>query len=144
MRRVRWIPLLAAILLAACVQQPVREASSSQRAHAVIDYAKYVQRTVPWFNFTSLYSWDSYQSGSVVVWTSPRAAYLLTTAGPCLGLQTAVGVIGLTSQSGLVSSNRDYVLAGGERCPIMRIEQLDAKAIREARAKAKPADDKRE
>lgn len=143
MRHVRWIPLLAAILLAACAQQPTRDASA-QRAHATIDYAKYVQRTVPWFNFTSLYSWDSYQSGNVVVWTSPRAAYLLTTAGPCLGLQTAVGVIGLTSRSGLVSSNRDYVLAGGERCQIMRIEQLDARAIRVVRSKAKPAAGKHE
>lgn len=145
MRRFTWIPLSMAVLTAACAQQPPREASA-HRAHAAIDYAKYVQRTVPWFNFTSLYSWDSNQLGSVVVWTNPRAAYLLTTAGPCLGLQTTAGIIGLTSRDGLVSSNQDAVLAGGDRCQIMRIEQLDAKAIRAARAEseAKTADGKRD
>ena len=138
MRHVQWAFLPAAVLLlAACAQQPARD-SSARQAHAAIDYAKYVQRTVPWFNFTSLYSWDSNQLGSVVVWASPRQAYLLTTAGPCLGLQTAAGMIGLTSQDGMVNSNRDAVIAGGDRCQIMRIEQLDAKAIRAARSKTKP------
>ena len=96
-----------------------------------------MQGTVPWFNFTSLYSWDSDQLGYVVVWTTPRQAYRLQLVGPCLGLQSAAGVIGLTSQDGLVSSNRDAVIAGGEHCRIMRIERLDAKAIRAGRAQPK-------
>lgn len=143
MRRLTWVLLLLTGLLGACAQQPARD-SSARHAHAAIDYGKYVQRTVPWFSFTSLYSWDSNRLGSVVVWTSPRQAYLLTTAGPCLGLQTAAGMIGLTSQGGLVSSNRDAVLAGGDRCPIMRIEQLDAKAIRALRSKPKQSGETRE
>ena len=140
MRYDKWVVLLAAILLAACVQQPTRE-TSSQRDRATIDYAKYVQRTVPWFHFVSLYSWDSHQLGYVVVWTTPRQAYRLALVGPCIGLQSAM-TIGLTSHGNMVQAPGDAVLAGGDRCPIMRIEQLDAKAIRAARSKS--SSDKRD
>jgi hypothetical protein len=139
MRRIKWIPLLLAVVLAACAQQPAHE-SSARRAHQAIDYGKFVQGTVPWFNFTSLYSWDSNQLGYVVVWTTPVQAYRLQLVGPCLGLQSAPGVIGLTSQDGLVSSNRDAVIAGGDHCRIMRIDRLDAKAIRALRDKSKAPD----
>lgn len=145
MRHFRYFPLLlAAALLAACAHQPAREVSSP-RAHATIDYAKYVQRTVPWFHFANLYSWDSNQLGYVVVWTTPVRAYRLQLAGPCIGLRNAMA-IGLTSQNGMVNSTGDAVLARGDRCPIMRIEQLDAKAIRVARSRteAKPAEGKRD
>lgn len=128
------IPLLLAAVLAACAQQPVRD-SSGNETHQAIVYSKYVQGTVPWFHFSSLYSWDSNQPGYVVVWTSPVQAYRLALAGPCLGLQSAPGVIGLTSQGGEVSSTRDAVIAGGDHCKIMRIERLDARAIRALRAK---------
>jgi hypothetical protein len=126
--------LVIAAVLAACAQQPARE-SSAQHAHQAIDYGQYVQGDVPWFNFTSLYSWDSNQLGYVVVWTTPRQAYRLQLVGPCLGLQNASIAIGLTSQDGMVSSNRDAVIAGGDRCRIMRIQRLDAKAIRALREK---------
>lgn len=141
MRRFKWIPLFMAAVLAACAQQPAHE-SSARHANKAIDYARYVQGTVPWFTFTSLYSWDSDQLGYVVVWTSPRQAYRLQLVGPCLGLQTTAGMIGLTSQDGLVSSNRDAVIAGGDHCRIMRIERLDAKAIRAAREGPKSSGDK--
>lgn len=136
MRSLKWISLPLVVALAACAQQPARE-SSARHAHQAVDYGKYVQGDVPWFNFTSLYSWDSNQLGYVVVWTTPRQAYRLQLVGPCLGLQTAGGMIGLTSQDGLVSSNRDAVIAGGDRCGIMRIQRLDAKAIRVLRTQPK-------
>lgn len=142
MRQIKWIVPIIAVALAACAQQPTRE-TSSQREHATIDYAKYVQRTVPWFHFTSLYSWDSHQLGYVVVWTTPRQAYRLALVGPCIGLQNAMA-IGLTSRDGMVNPQRDAVLAGGDRCQIMRIEQLNAKAIRAARSEtqSKTIDDR--
>lgn len=141
MRSLKWIPLLLTVALAACAQQPAHQ-SSEHASSQTIDYGKYVQGDVPWFNFTSLYSWDSNQVGYVVVWTSPVQAYRLQLVGPCLGLQTATGVIGLTSQDGLVSSNRDAVIAGGDRCGIMRIQRLDAKAIKAARARPQASGDK--
>ena len=134
MRFLKWISLLLVVAFAACAQQTAR-GPSAHHAHQAIDYGKYVQGDVPWFNFMSLYSWDSNQLGYVVVWTSPVQAYRLQLVGPCLGLQNATGMIGLTSHDGLVSSNRDAVIAGGDRCPIMRIQRLDAKAIRAAREK---------
>lgn len=138
MRSCKWILLLSLALLAACAQQPAREGAPTHR-HQAIDYAKYVTGTVPWFHFTSLYSWDSNQLGHVVVWTSPVQAYRLTLVGPCLGLQSAAGIIGLTSQDGMVSSNRDEVIAGGDHCSIMQIERLDARAIRAAQKSKKSA-----
>ena len=135
MRFRRWVPLLLSLALAACAQQAARS-SSTQHVSATIDYAKYAQDTVPWFQFASLYDWNSNQPSSVVVWTSPRQAYLLSLAGPCMGLQGAF-TIGLTSHTGLVSSNRDYVIAHQDRCAIMRIQRLDAKAIRALRTKPK-------
>ncbi|HET9819483.1 MAG TPA: DUF6491 family protein [Rhodanobacteraceae bacterium] len=140
MRIVKWIPLLLAGLLAACAQQPARDSSGS-KAHHAIDYAQYVKGTVPWFHFSSLYSWDSNQPGYVVVWTSPVQAYRLALVGPCLGLQRT-GLIGLTSQAGEVSSTRDSVIASGDHCRIMRIERLDARAIRAANAEPKASDGK--
>lgn len=138
MRVVKRLPFLLAFLVAACAQQPARPASASH-AHHAIEYGKYVIATVPWFHFTSLYSWDSNQPGYVVVWTSPIEAYRLALAGPCLGLQTT-GIIGLTSQDGEVSSTRDAVVAGGDHCQIMRIERLDARAIRALQSRQKKAD----
>jgi hypothetical protein len=140
MRIIKCIPLLLAGLLAACAQQPARD-SSGGKAHHVIDYAQYVEGTVPWFHFYgSLYSWDSNQPGYVVVWTSPVQAYRLALVGPWLGLQRT-GVIGLTSQAGEVSSTRDSVIASGDHCRIMRIERLDARAIQAASAEPKAPDD---
>lgn len=136
MRRFEWIPLLLAVLLTACAQQPARE-SSARHADKAIDYGKYVQGDVPWFSFTSLYNWDSNQLGYVVVWTTPRQAFRLQLVGPCLGLRNAGAMIGLTSHDGMVSANRDAVLAGGDRCGIMRIQRLDAKAIRALRTRPK-------
>jgi len=135
MRHVKWIPFLMAASLAACAQQPARP-SSTQHASTTIDYARYVQDTVPWFQFASLYDWNSNRPDSVVVWTNPRQAYLLSLAGPCTGLQGAF-TIGLTSHTGLVSSNRDYVIAHRDRCAIMRIQRLDARAIRALRTQPK-------
>ena len=141
MRFRKWVPLLLSLALAGCAQHAARS-SSTQHTSTAIDYGKFVQGDVPWFNFTSLYSWDSNQLGSVVVWTSPRQAYLLQLAGPCIGLQTAAGMIGLSSHDGLVSSNRDAVIAGSDHCAIMRIQKLDAKAIRAWRAGSKASGDK--
>ena len=138
MRHCKWILLPSLVLFAACAQQPARD-SSTKHTHHAIDYGKYVKGTVPWFHFTSLYSWDSNQPGYVVVWTSPVQAYRLALAGPCLGLQSAPGVIGLTSQGGEVSSTRDAVIAGGDHCKIMRIERLDARAIRALKTKTEAA-----
>ena len=71
MRRFKWIPVLMAAVLAACAQQPARESPASH-AHQAIDYGKYVQGDVPWFNFTSLYSWDSNQLGYVAAFPIPE------------------------------------------------------------------------
>lgn len=131
----KWFSLALVVALAGCAQQSTRPVANAGST-GTIDYAKYVQGTVPWFHFSSLYSWDSHSDGHVVVWTGPLDAYRLTLAGPCIGLLGAPS-IGLTSQNRMVSSNRDSVLAGRDRCRIMRIDKLDARAIRGVQDKSK-------
>lgn len=135
MHDLKWISVLLAALLAACAQQPAHHATT-HHPPTTIDYAKYAQETLPWLQFNSLYDWRSTnRPGSVVIWTTPSQAYLLTLAGPCLGLQNAVGIV-LTSHFGLVNSNHDEVVADGEHCRIIRIQRLDARAIRALRQHA--------
>lgn len=125
-------------LLAGCAHQPTQEASA-RRSNDAINYAQFVQNSVPWFRFTSLYSWSSSQPTYVVVWTTPNRAYRLSLMGACHGLQSSI-FIGLTSQGGQVSSGRDAVIVNGQRCPIRRIDRLDMQAINAARAaQAAPA-----
>lgn len=132
-RFVKWSWLALVVLLVGCVAPTTRHVDARSSPGA-LDYAEYVQGTVPWFHFTSLYDWSSRSPGFVVVWASPYRAYRLTLAGPCIGLSRTTVSIGLTSHDYMVSSNRDAVIASGDRCSIMRIEQLDARAIRAARA----------
>ena len=73
----------------------------------------------------------------LVVWVNPIEGYLLTLSMPCTALPYT-GVMRLTSHGGAVTTGIDSVIAGGDQCPIFRIERLDARAIREAR-KAKKA-----
>lgn len=129
------IALLLALALASCAQQP-RQPAPTSATQNTIDYAKYVKYSVGSFQFNTLYDWDSSGPGHVVVWVSPIEAYRLTLSGACLGLRNTQ-VIGLTSHGGEVSVNHDAVIAGGDHCPIMLIQRLDARAIRALRTKPK-------
>jgi hypothetical protein len=138
MKVTRPVILLLAISAGACAQQPPQPsptpsaASSPQREHGQIDYAKYVTRTVGMFSFSSLYDWDSNDPTHAVIWTTPFEAYRLTLLGPCFELQHAP-IIALTSNNGIVTAGLDSVLVRGDHCRIQSIEKLDAKALRAAR-----------
>ena len=142
MNTMRPFALLFAALACACAQQPAQHATPAatvvKAASAPFDYAAYVRGPVNSFWFTSLYSWDSIDTTHLVVWANPIEAYLLTLSMPCTALPYT-GVMRLTSHGGAVTTSIDSVLAGGDQCPIFRIERLDTRAIRAARKAQKTA-----
>lgn len=142
MNTMRPLALLVAACMCACAQQPTQPAphaaAATRSASAPFDYAAYVRGPVNSFWFTSLYSWESIDTTHLVVWANPIEAYLLTLSMPCTALPYT-GVMRLTSHGGAVTTSIDSVLAGGDSCPIFRIERLDTRAIREARKARKTA-----
>lgn len=130
----RPLALLFAASVCACAQQPtqpVPAADAKAASSAPFDYSKYADGTVNSFWFTSLYSWDSIDTTHLVVWANPIQAYLITLSMPCTALPYT-GVMRLTSHGGAVTTSVDSVIAGGDQCPIFRIEKLDTRAIHEA------------
>lgn len=125
------VALSLALLGAGCATAPPAGDAAGARAAASageVDYRDYVRGSAWMFDGRRISDWDSQDPTQVVVWTAPTRAWLLTLTRPCSGLQTTA-TIGLTSQ-GTIKAGSDAVIAGGERCPILRIDQLDARRLK--------------
>ena len=86
-------------------------------------------------------SWTDIGDDAVAIWTRPNEAWLLELSGPCSGLEFTP-VIGLTSQTGVVSAHFDKVLVRNSGtldfpCTIQTIRPLDTKAIKQAERTAR-------
>ncbi len=123
------LTILLTTLLAGCVQSPVRDAPTKAR----LDYRDYVIGGAIAFDFNRVDNWDSPDPDQVVVWTSPKEAYLLTLFGPCFALDHATTI--LLSSHGSVRAGNDAVIVAGERCRIHRIDRLDARRLKADLAK---------
>jgi uncharacterized protein DUF6491 len=118
------IGLLAAVL-AACAAPVARDANAQAKAPphqraTTDDYLRYVKGTAPSFGSKNVTDWNAPDPNHVVVWVSPVEAYLLTLSGACFGLET--------SQTILLGDGA--VRVGPERCPISKVERLDARAMK--------------
>ncbi|MET0231766.1 MAG: DUF6491 family protein [Rhodanobacteraceae bacterium] len=116
---------LLASLLGACAAPATHDAHAGTKAPpkqraTTDDYLRYVEAAVPSFGSRNPTDWTAPDPNHVVVWVSPVEAYLLTLFGACFGLET--------SQSILVGNGA--VSVGPERCPVSRVERLDARAMR--------------
>ena len=58
-------------------------ASAFANAGTRIDYAAYAGEPIPEFRFTNLYNWQRTGDKTMVVWTRPSTAYLLTLRQNC-------------------------------------------------------------
>lgn len=135
----RCIAFFFAAMLAACTQAPLRDADkrAAATAHDTAqdkapkpkpDYLRYVQGPAMAFDFNRVSDWDSPDPSHVVVWTSPYEAYLLTLASACFNLASSQTI--LLSSPGRMHAGTDAVLVSGERCPVQRIDRLDARKLK--------------
>ena len=117
--------LLAAVTLAL-------SACASMTA-APVNYAQYAGAPVPEFKFSQLYNWQRTGDKSVVVWTKPSTAYLLTLRNNCDALSGRVTVElgGVDGIQGRLQAGSGAVIVGQLRCRVETIQPLDMVRLRQ-------------
>ena len=90
------------------------------------------------FHYLSLSSYEPIGDSDVLVFTSPRSAWLLHLYGPCRDLDFGP-FIGLTSSFGRVSTGFDKVIVRDNPipCPIQQIRPVDTAVLRHAERERK-------
>lgn len=126
---------------AACVALLALGACATTMHRGPTTYAEiqpYAGASIDSFHFTRLHDWQAVDDQHAVIWTDPWTAYLVTTAGPCFGLDFA-WQLGVSSTLDRVS--RFEALFPGEhaRCPVADIQPLDVKRLNAARRAARAA-----
>jgi hypothetical protein len=132
MKLLRLFACAAPVVLAACAASP---AAQQQRAARVAVYRAAAGAPVHSFTYIhSLYSWEPIDERTLVVYTRPKQAWLLT-VGPCPDLPYTVS-IGLTEHVGQVSSGLDSVWTDRRQfpCRIQEIRPVDMDKVHAARA----------
>lgn len=88
-------------------------------------------KPVPWFRYTGLNSYEPIGEDDVLVFTSPREAWLLHLYGTCRDLDFGP-FAGLTSSIGRVSAGYDKVIVRGNPIPclIQEIRPVDPLVLR--------------
>ena len=133
------LPILLAttLVLAGCASTP----SMSDNQKLAL-YRAHAGAPVPSFHYFGRFdSWTDIGDRAVAIWTRPSEGWLLELSGPCSGLGFTP-VIGLTSQTGMVSARFDKVLVRnggvpGFPCTIQAIRPLDTKALKQAERSAR-------
>lgn len=116
----------AILVLSACASVKAQPQSYADYAGAPVTEVRFQQ---------GLYNWQRIDDGSLVVWTRPGEAYLLTLRVNCDALRTAQAVL-INDRDGMngrmVAGSTD-VLAGIMRCRIETIRPVDLKRMDSAR-----------
>ena len=99
---------------------------------------------VPSVRLTQMHSWESLGDEHLLLWSTPRNAYLLTVDGFCTGLSGAFNIT-LDYMAPTLSARFDHVLvqdpgmAGPLKCQIQEIRTVDVKALKVAEREARAA-----
>jgi hypothetical protein len=101
-----------------------------------VDYAAYAGDSISEFRYTKLYNWQRTGDKSLVVWTKPSTAYLLTLRNNCDALTSRYqiqigGVDGIETR---VRAGTDNVHVGQLMCRIEAIQPLDLVRMKAERA----------
>ena len=101
-----------------------------------VDYSAYAGESIPEFRYTQLYNWQRTGDKSLVVWTKPSTAYLLTLRNRCDSLTSEYkiqigGVDGIETR---VRAGTDNVHVGQLTCRIDAIQPLDLARMKAERA----------
>lgn len=99
-----------------------------------INYADYAGEPVSQFRYTQLYNWQRSDSRSMVLWTKPSEAYLLTFARDCNALtgRLSIQLGGVADLGGVVHAGSDVVVAGQTHCRISEIRPIDLVRLKKA------------
>jgi hypothetical protein len=122
---------LALIVLGLAVALP-----AAAGKHARTDYAAYAGAPIPEFRFTQLYNWQRTGDKSMVVWTKPSTAYLLTLAHNCEALDSRVKIQigGVDGIHGRLEAGMGDVIIGQMHCRVQQIQPIDLAAMKLAKA----------
>jgi hypothetical protein len=103
--------------------------------HRQIDYAPYAGEAIPEFKFSHLYNWQRTGDKTVVVWTKPNTAYLLTLANNCDALtgRVTVQIGGVDGIQGRLQAGTGDIIVGQLRCRVNQIQPIDLVAMKTAR-----------
>jgi hypothetical protein len=111
--------------------------AASAQAVTGTDYAAYVVGDpLKEIRYVDLYNWERSTDRSVVVWTRPNQAYMLSLRNNCNWLRDGRAVItvgGVAKMPGRLSVGDD-LLVGRIKCRVGGIQAIDLKAIKEDRA----------
>lgn len=99
------------------------------------DYAAYAGPNIPSFTYTKLYNWQRTGDKSVVVWTKPSTAYLLTLRNNCSALagRVTIEIGGVGDISGKLVAGSGDVVVGQLRCRVIGIQPIDLEAMKRDR-----------
>lgn len=120
----RILPLLiAALALGAGAVQAKR-----------INYADYAGEPVSQFRYTQLYNWQRSDDRTMVLWTKPSEAYLLTFANDCgeMAGKYQIQIGGVASIGGIVRTGDKVVIPGRTSCRIAEIRPIDLVRLKKA------------
>ena len=104
--------------------------------HGHTDYAAYAGTPISEFRFTQLYNWQRIGDKSMVLWTKPSTAYLLTLANQCDALDSRVTlqVGGVDGVQGRLQAGTGDVIIGQLHCSVQQIQPIDLVALRAAKS----------
>ncbi len=100
-----------------------------------INYAAYAGPSIAGFQYTQMYNWQRTGDRTVLVWTKPSTAYLLTTRDECETLdgRTTVEAGWRSGFRGQVLVGDDGVIIGQLRCTVVGIQPIDLVRLRQDR-----------
>ena len=103
--------------------------------HKHVDYAAYAGAPIKEFKFAQLYNWQRTGDKSMVVWTKPSTAYLLTLANNCDALtgRVTVEIGGVDGIQGRLQAGMGDVIIGQLHCRVTQIQPVDLVAMKAAR-----------
>ncbi|MEO8160073.1 MAG: DUF6491 family protein [Arenimonas sp.] len=100
-----------------------------------IDYAAYAGDSVKEITYFQLYNWQRSTDKSVVLWTKPSAAYMLTLEHTCdslRGSRVTIEVGGVAAIAGRLRTGDDLIV-GPIKCRVSDIRPIDLAAIKRDR-----------
>lgn len=114
-------------------------ALSVQAKHTRVDYAAYAGDPISEFQFSQLYNWQRTGDKTMVIWTKPSTAYLLTLRNNCDALtgRVTVEIGGVDGIQGRLQAGSGDVIIGQMRCRVVAIQPIDLARMKADRGVAK-------